>query len=71
MTRPERTAASSATITPATVTPTTVTPTGRVATLRSRYFSGKFMNACDFATDPEYLLNRHRLHQRRRRGLLP
>lgn len=31
---------------------------------RNRYFTGKFMAARDFAADTEYLLNRHRLHNR-------
>lgn len=31
---------------------------------RNRYFTGKFMDAEDFATDPDYLLGRHRLHNR-------
>lgn len=35
-----------------------------VATRRNRYFTGKFMTADDFATDPEYFLSRHRLHNR-------
>jgi hypothetical protein len=31
---------------------------------RNRYFDGKFMSARDFRADPDYLLDRHRLHQR-------
>jgi hypothetical protein len=31
---------------------------------RNRYFTGKFMAARDFAADTEYLLSRHRLHNR-------
>ena len=34
------------------------------AVFRNRYFDGKFMTAGDFATDPDYLLERHRLHNR-------
>ncbi len=33
-------------------------------TVRNRYFTGKFMTACDFKTDPAYFLDRHRLHNR-------
>ena len=33
-----------------------------VAVERSVFFDGKFMSAADFALDPHYLLDRHRLH---------
>lgn len=39
-------------------------PHGPVVVERNRYFTGKFMAARDFAADTEYLLNRHRLHNR-------
>lgn len=35
---------------------------------RSRYFDGKFMDARDFALDPDYLLAHHRLHNRMYHG---
>jgi len=35
---------------------------------RSRYFDGKFMDAQDFALDPDYLLAHHRLHNRMYHG---
>jgi hypothetical protein len=37
---------------------------GLLVTERNRYFDGKFMTARDFRADPDYLLGRHRLHQR-------
>ncbi|QUQ65631.1 hypothetical protein [Kutzneria sp. CA-103260] len=37
---------------------------GHVVVERNRYFTGKFMAARDFAADTEYLLDRHRLHNR-------
>jgi hypothetical protein len=37
---------------------------GLLVTDRNRYFDGKFMTARDFRADPDYLLSRHRLHQR-------
>jgi len=35
---------------------------------RSHYFDGKFMDAQDFALDPDYLLAHHRLHNRMYHG---
>ena len=40
----------------------------RLPRKRNRYFDGKFMAAGDFATDPDYLLARHRLHLRLAHG---
>lgn len=37
---------------------------GAVVYDRSRYYTGKYMTARDFAADPAYLLSRHRLHNR-------
>jgi hypothetical protein len=37
---------------------------GLLVTERNCYFDGKFMTARDFRADPDYLLSRHRLHQR-------
>ncbi|MEU5262215.1 hypothetical protein [Amycolatopsis sp. NPDC021455] len=39
-------------------------PHGAPVAERNRYFTGKFMAARDFAADTEYLLDRHRLHNR-------
>jgi hypothetical protein len=45
-----------------------VTPTDDIATERNRWFAGKFMAPRDFAADPDYLLSRHRLHNRMLHG---
>lgn len=37
---------------------------GTIAAERNRYFTGKYMTPRDFACDPDYLLSRHRLHNR-------
>ena len=40
------------------------TDCGLIVSERNRYFTGKYMAARDFQGEQEYLLNRHRLHQR-------
>jgi hypothetical protein len=40
------------------------TDCGLIVSERNRYFTGKYMAARDFRDEQEYLLNRHRLHQR-------
>jgi len=37
---------------------------GAIEVERNRYFTGKFMTARDFSLDQDYLLSRHRLHNR-------
>jgi hypothetical protein len=45
-----------------------VTPTDDIATERNHWYVGKLMGPRDFAADPDYLLSRHRLHNRMLHG---